>query len=80
PSWCDASEMRKCIKEMPGPPSWKSDVITLKEAPEELQTLYWRNPVECVQFLFQNPDFDGCMAYTPNRLYNQNGTRVFTEM
>src|SRR5258708_28854869 len=59
------------VKKMPGPPSWKSDVITLKEAPTEPQTLYWRDLVESAHFLFQNPKFDGNMAYMPSCMYQQ---------
>ncbi|KAF8325082.1 uncharacterized protein EI90DRAFT_2933135, partial [Cantharellus anzutake] len=80
PSWRNASAMYEQVKEMPGPPSWTSEIVTLDEAPDEPQTLYWRNPVECAHFLFQNPDFDGSMAYAPSRVYDQHGTRVYTEM
>ncbi len=62
------------VKEMLGPPSWKSDIITLKEAPTELQTLYWQDLVESAHFLFQNPKFDGNMAYVPSCLYQQDDT------
>src|SRR5258706_2850327 len=68
------------VKKMPGPPSWKSDIITLKEAPTEPQTLYWRDLVESMHFLFQNPKFDGNMAYVPSCLYQQDDTRVYSEM
>ena len=52
------------LKKMLGPPSWKSDIITLKEAPTEPQTIYWQDLVESAHFLFQNPEFDGNMATT----------------
>src|SRR5260370_2884277 len=68
------------VKEMLGPPSWKSDIITLKEAPTELQTLYWQDLVESAHFLFQNPKFDGNMAYVPSCLYQQDDTSVYSEM
>src|SRR5258708_16920500 len=68
------------VKKMPGPPSWKSDVITLKEATTEPQTLYLRDLVESVHFLFQNPEFDGNMAYAPSHLYQQDDTQVYSEM
>src|SRR5258707_1144151 len=68
------------VKKMLGPPSWKSDVINLKEAPTEPQTLYWQDLVESMHFLFQNPEFDGNMAYAPSRLYQQDDTRVYSEM
>jgi len=67
------------VKKMPGPPSWKSDVITLKEATEP-QTLYWRDLVESAHFLFQNPKFDGNMAYMLLCMYQQDDTRVYSEI
>ena len=80
PSWNDAAMLYEWVKKMPGPPSWKSDVITLKEAPTELQTLYWQDLVESTHFLFQNPEFDGNMAYVPLHLYQQDDTQIYSEM
>ncbi|KAF8312303.1 uncharacterized protein EI90DRAFT_2847110, partial [Cantharellus anzutake] len=64
-SWQDASTLYQHVREMPGPPLWKSEVIIVKEAPSEPQTLYWRDPVECAHFLFQNPNFKESMTYAP---------------
>ncbi|KAF8328718.1 uncharacterized protein EI90DRAFT_2887084, partial [Cantharellus anzutake] len=80
PSWKDAASMYNWVKMMPGPPSWRSNTIILKEAPNEPQTLYWHDPMECVHFLFQNPDFDGGIAYAPSWVYCLDGTRVYSEM
>ena len=49
-------------------------MITLDGAPSEPQTLYWHDPVNCMHFLFQNPDFDGHMTYAPSCVYDANGT------
>jgi len=68
------------VKTMPSPPSWRSDTIILKEAPNEPQTLYWHDPMECMHFLFQNPDFDGDIAYVPSWVYCSDGTWVYLEM
>ena len=72
--------MYKQLQGMPGPPSWRSEMIILDDAPSEPQTLYWCDPVNYAHFLFQNPDFDGHMIYAPSHLYNANGTQVYTEM
>src|SRR5258708_965227 len=68
------------VKKMPGTAYWKSDIINLKEATNETQTFYWQDLVESVHFLFQNPEFDGNMAYAPSHLYQQDDTRVYSEM
>ena len=69
---------------MPGPPCWKLEDITLDDTPLEPQILHWQDPVECAHFLFQNPDFDGHMMYSPSCLYDesetQEGSRVYMEV
>ena len=83
PSWPNALAMYECVKEMPGPPCWRAENITLDKAPLEPQMLYWCDPVVCTHFLFQNPDFNRNMIYSPSHLYNKSGTQmtwVYTEM
>lgn len=67
---------------MPGGPDWKRTIITLPEAPDEPQTLYYRDIAECVAFLFGNPTFSGDMTYRPGQVYENEGktSRVFHEM
>ena len=68
---------------MPGPPCWRVKQFTLDKAPLEPQTLYWHDPVECTQFLFQNLNFNGHMVYAPSHMYNRNESqrvRVYMEM
>ena len=83
PSWPNALVMYGHMREMPGPPCWRAEKITLDEAPLEPQTVYWHDPVECTHFLFQNLDFDGKMIYSPSCLYDESGTQmtwVYMEM
>lgn len=41
--------------------------------------LYYRDPVECVEFILGNPLFDGHIQYTPVHHYNSSGKRVLSE-
>lgn len=67
--------------EMEGGPDWKSEVITLPDAPEEPQTLYYRDPDECAAYLFGNPAFSDVMDYGPCEVYEQeDDVRVYHEM
>jgi hypothetical protein len=73
--------MYDLIQMMPGGPAWRSVTITLPEAPNEPQTLYYRPPEECLAELFQNPLFEECMEYAPRTLLEADGvTRVYHEM
>jgi len=66
---------------MPGGPPWLSTEIVLKDTPNEPQTLFYRNPVECADQLFQNPTFKDCTDFAPKWVYDANGTtRLYHEM
>ncbi|KIJ35930.1 hypothetical protein M422DRAFT_179990 [Sphaerobolus stellatus SS14] len=58
--------------------------ITLPEAPNEPQILFYTDPIDCLKFLAQSPAFDGHQEYSPvkyfsdkeltNRVYGQINT------
>jgi len=54
----------------------KGDILNECGAPRtETVELWRRNPVECVQDLIGNPEFEKYMKYAPYRLYmNEDGT------
>ena len=56
-------------------------MIMLKDAPNEPQLLRYRNPLECVTYLFQNPSFKDRMDFSPKWVYTADGkTRLYHEM
>ncbi|KAF9508474.1 hypothetical protein BS47DRAFT_1302834 [Hydnum rufescens UP504] len=76
-----AKEVHEKVQSMPGGPPWKSTEITLKDALNEPQIVFHRDPIECTVHLFQNPKFEGCMDFTPKFVYNTDGTtRMYHEM
>ena len=72
--------MYNTVKEMPGGPEWHSHSVILPDAPEEPQVLYYRDIIECAKYLFQAPEFDGHMDFSPRRSRNEKGDIVYHEM
>lgn len=58
--------MYDMVKEMPGGPEWHASDVILHDAPEEPQRLYYRDIIECAEYLFQTPEFDGHMEFSPH--------------
>ena len=65
---------------MPGPPVWKSEVITLPDAPNEPQKFLYCNLIACVHYLFQQPNLAKHMDYVPMWVFNDNGDCVYHEL
>lgn len=62
------------IELLPSGPSWKSVVVSLPGyATKDPLTLYYCDPLECVQFSLKNPLFVGQIQYTPRLEYDENG-------
>jgi Plavaka transposase len=74
--------MYECIEQaMEHGPSWSSESVTLDEAPNEPQILFYRNPHECVEFLFGNPTFCDSMQYKALEVFESDSiTCVYNEM
>ena len=70
------------IDQLPSVPGWHTKAITLPEAPDEPQALYYREANECVAFLFRNPSFKDDCEYDGARAFEGLGTdeRVIHEM
>ncbi|KIJ24792.1 hypothetical protein M422DRAFT_194268, partial [Sphaerobolus stellatus SS14] len=83
PSFQNAEQLFHHIdKFLPDGPKWHWKEITLLEAPNEPQLLFYRDPIECLQFLAQSPAFDGHQVYAPVKYFSDaEGTnRVYGEM
>jgi hypothetical protein len=62
-------------------PRWCSELITLPEAPNEPQVLFYHDPLECIRELLGNPLFKGSMGYEALKVFEADGkTRVYNEM
>ncbi|KIJ43039.1 hypothetical protein M422DRAFT_170417 [Sphaerobolus stellatus SS14] len=58
-------------KYLPNGPQWFCKEVQLKEAPNEPQVLFYRDPIECLQFLSQSPAFDGHQDYAPIKYFSE---------
>ncbi|KAF8342082.1 uncharacterized protein EI90DRAFT_2904255 [Cantharellus anzutake] len=80
-SFRSADTMYGKVRSMPGAPGWHQETITMDDAPLEPQEWMRRNPVECLEFLFQNPSFNGEMDFGPYKVFTADGDiRVYHEM
>ena len=68
------------VKAMPGPPQWKSKIITLPDAPNEPQTFYYQDLEKCAHYLFQCSDLNGHINYIPTTVFDEKGDHVYHEM
>lgn len=68
--------------EVPAGPIWHKKTITLPDAPDEPQILYYRDIKECSAFLLSHPKFVGDIHYAPGKVYEGpgEGNRVYHEM
>lgn len=41
--------------------------------------LYYRDPIECIEFLMKNPLFSGRIHYQPRQDFDRSGNRVYSE-
>ena len=68
-SFHTANELRKCAELLPSRPCWKSQEIRTSHPTKRPVTLYWRDSLELVQYLFNCPEFQDVMEFTPYCLY-----------
>ncbi|KAF8573510.1 hypothetical protein K439DRAFT_1625033 [Ramaria rubella] len=69
-------------KFLPAGPQWYCEEVTLPEAPNEPQLLFYHDPVECLQFLAANPTFDEHQTYGPVKYFTNKELKdhVYGEM
>lgn len=67
---------------LPSVPDWKSKKISLMGYPtSEPMYLFYRDALECVEYVFGNPLFANHMDFSPVRLYQdaEHTIRVYSE-
>jgi hypothetical protein len=67
---------------LPSVPEWKYKKITLAgHATKEPILLFYRDALDCVEYLFKNPIFTNKIDFSPVRLYRdiEQTIRVYTE-
>ena len=71
------------IEVLPSPPSWKEVVVSIDGGTtKDPLVLYYRNALECFEFLFGNPLFRDYMEYVPHREFTTGveSERLYNEI
>jgi len=77
-SFSSARSLRGRVELLPSGPKWLSrDVSIPGFATKDPVTLYYRDSVECMRFLLQNPIFAGRIHFSPERHYDILGKRTY---
>ncbi|KAJ6577731.1 hypothetical protein B0H19DRAFT_1337416 [Mycena capillaripes] len=80
-SFRTAKDLRSRIESLPKGPNWKSIPWKTTYPTKRPLTLYYRDPIECLQALLSNPLVQDFIHFTPFRLWETADKlmRVFTE-
>ena len=87
-SFKTSKALQNNIERLPSGPKWKYEEITTSHAVNEPIMLYYRNPLECIEALIQNPLVKDYLTWVPYKLYadgkepdddEQSSQRVYTE-
>ena len=65
-----AKELRGRAELLPSGPHWKSQEIRTSHPTKRPVLLYWRDSLELIEALFNNPQFQDAMDFSPYRLYD----------
>ncbi|KAF8442866.1 hypothetical protein L210DRAFT_3502812 [Boletus edulis BED1] len=80
-SFHTARDLRSRIEMLPPGPQWKYRVVSSDHQTKDPVHLYYRDPLDCVKLLFNNPFFADKMEYAPYKLYMsaERDVRVYSE-
>jgi hypothetical protein len=77
-SFSSAKSLRNRVELLPSGPRWLSREVSIPGfATKDPLTLYYRDPIECMGFLLQNPIFAGRIHFSPKRHYDVHGKRTY---
>lgn len=69
-SFRSARQLRLRAEMLPSGPSWKSLPIRPTAPTKRAVTLYYRDPVDCIQALLSNPYFDRHISFVPRKVWS----------
>ncbi|KAJ6545132.1 hypothetical protein B0H10DRAFT_1969908 [Mycena sp. CBHHK59/15] len=80
-SFSTAKDLRSCVEMLPMGPQWTTKPWESIHPTKSALTLFYRDPLECLQWLLQNPLIQDYIHLTPFRLYKTAGKtmRVYNE-
>lgn len=80
-SFNTAAQLRGRIEKLPSGPKWNYRVLSTSTPTKKPVRLFWRDPLECLQALFNHPLFHDRMDLVPRRVYKtaEHLVRVYSE-
>ncbi|KAI6023000.1 hypothetical protein BKA83DRAFT_4493100 [Pisolithus microcarpus] len=80
-SFWTAKELRGRIEDLPKGPRWKIHIVPMHHPTTSPVELYWHDPLECIEVLFNHPFYAGKMDYSPFCVFTAAGRimRVYSE-
>ncbi|KAG2122771.1 hypothetical protein DEU56DRAFT_873558 [Suillus clintonianus] len=80
-SFCSAKELRGRAEQLPSGPRWMSKVIETSHPTKSPVILYWRDPVECIASILNDPSFRDHFNFTPQKIYStaERTCRIYSE-
>ncbi|KAI6004202.1 hypothetical protein EDD15DRAFT_2360508 [Pisolithus albus] len=80
-SFWTAKELRGRIEDLPKGLCWKIRIVPMHHPTTSPIELYWCDPLECIEALFNHPFYAGKMDYSPFRVFTAAGRimRVYSE-
>ncbi|KAI6020684.1 hypothetical protein BKA83DRAFT_105514, partial [Pisolithus microcarpus] len=80
-SFWTAKELCGCIEDLPKGLHWKIRIVPTHHLTTSPIELYWRDPLECIEALFNHPFYAGKMDYSPFCVFTAAGRimRVYSE-
>ncbi|KAF8880392.1 hypothetical protein BD779DRAFT_1675909 [Infundibulicybe gibba] len=81
PSFRTARDLRNRAEILPGCPQWKCKAMRTVHPTKYPIHLFYRNPIECLQVLLENPKLKSHIQFTPLRIFQlaQERMRVYSE-
>jgi hypothetical protein len=69
-SFASTKTLHSCIEDLPEAPIWKmQEVSIIRYETTKPVVVFYRDPLECVQALLQNPIFESKWNFTPRWVY-----------
>ncbi|KAF8424247.1 hypothetical protein L210DRAFT_3615138 [Boletus edulis BED1] len=80
-SFHTAQDLRSRVEMLPSGPQWKYRIVSSDHQTKDPVHLYYRDALECVKLLFNNPFFTDKMEYVPYKLFTsaERDVRVYSE-
>ncbi|KAL5536493.1 hypothetical protein ACEPAF_315 [Sanghuangporus sanghuang] len=81
-SFDSSNALRKKVEQLPSPPCWKEAEVEVPGAKTQHPLkLFYRDALECFEYLFGNPVFNGKMEFVPQKVWQgDRAERLYSEM